>query len=298
MTTETIIQTLLPASLALIMFSLGVTLSLEDFRRFSREPRAVLTGLAVQVVLIPCFAFLLARIFNLDPELSVGLMLLAASPGGVSANLFSHFSGGDVALNITLTAINSVIAAFTIPAWVFFSLRHFMNQSQFIGFQFGKMVEVFLIVLIPVAIGMVVNERYPRFKNRIEKPFNIFSITFLVLIVLTAIKKEYVLISQSFVEIGFMTLLFNLGSLALGYSAGKLLKLTEAQAIGIGFEIGIHNVTLGLFLAYSILGNTRFAIPGACYAVMMYAVAGIITLLIRWKKRKGLTPAEAPLPRA
>jgi BASS family bile acid:Na+ symporter len=294
MTTETIIQTLLPAALALIMFSLGVTLSREDFKRFLREPRAVLTGLTVQIILIPCFAYALTRIFKLDPELSVGLMLLAASPGGVSANLFSHFSGGDVALNITLTAVNSVLAAFTIPAIVYLSLSHFMDQSQFIGFQFGKMVEVFLIVLIPVLIGMLVNEKFPRFKERIEKPFNLFAITFLILVVIVAIKKEYALISQSFVEIGLLTLIFNVGSLGLGYFAGKALKLTEAQAIGIGFEIGIHNVTLGLFLAYSILGNTRFAVPGACYAVMMYVVAGALTLLIRMRKRKLLTPSGAP----
>ena len=298
MTTETIIQTLLPAALALIMFSLGVTLSREDFRRFLKAPKAVLTGLGVQVILIPCFAYLLTRIFGLDPELSVGLMLLAASPGGVSANLFSHFSGGDVALNITLTAINSILAAFTIPALVYFSLRHFMNQSQFIGFQFGKMIEVFLIVLIPVVIGMIVNERFPKLKERIEKPFNIFAITFLVFIVIVAIKREFTLISQSFVEIGFMTLIFNLGSLGLGYAAGKVLKLTEAQAIGIGFEIGIHNVTLGLFLAYSILGNTRFAVPGACYAVMMYVVAGAVTLLIRARKRTGITPVAATVPKS
>jgi BASS family bile acid:Na+ symporter len=298
MTTATIIQTLLPSALALIMFSLGVTLSRDDFRRFLQSPRAVLTGLFVQIVLIPCFAYFLTRIFNLDPELSVGLMLLAASPGGVSANLFSHFSGGDVALNITLTAINSVLAAFTIPAIVYLSLNYFMRQNQFIGYQFGKMIEVFLIVLIPVLIGMVVNEKFPKFKDRIEKPFNVFAIAFLILVVIVAIKKEYTLISQSFVEIGLLTLIFNLGSLGLGYGAGKILKLTEAQAIGIGFEIGIHNVTLGLFLAYSILGNTRFAIPGACYAVMMYIVAGIVTLLLRTRKRPVLTPAEAPVPRA
>jgi BASS family bile acid:Na+ symporter len=298
MSTETIINTFLPISLGLIMFSLGVTLSRDDFKRFTKQPKAVLTGLFVQVILIPCFAYLLTRAFNLDPELSVGLMLLAASPGGVSANLFSHFAGGDVALNITLTAINSLLAAFTIPLLVWISLRHFMNQSQFIGLQFGKMIEVFLIVLLPVVAGMIVNEHYPRFKERIEKPFNVFSILFLILIVIAAIKKEYALISTSFVEIGFLTLIFNVGSLALGYFAGKALRLTEAQAIGLGFEIGIHNVTLGLFLAYSILGNTRFAIPGACYAVMMYGVAGALTLLIRMRKKTALTPSEATLPKA
>jgi BASS family bile acid:Na+ symporter len=160
------------------------------------------------------------------------------------------------------------------------------------------MIEVFLIVLIPVLIGMFVNEKIPRFKDRIEKPFNVFAIGFLVLVVIVAIKKEFYLISQSFVEIGLLTLIFNLGSLGLGYAAGKALKLTEAQAIGIGFEIGIHNVTLGLFLAYSILGNTRFAVPGACYAVMMYVVAGIVTLLIRMRKRVNLTPVEAPARKA
>jgi bile acid:Na+ symporter, BASS family len=281
MTTIDIVSKLLPAALGLIMFSLGITLSLADFKRVLEAPKAVLTGLGVQIILVPAFAFALAKLFNLDAELSVGLMLLAASPGGVTANVFSHFAGGDVALNITLTAVNSVLAAITVPVIVYLSLQHFMAQDQFIGLQFKKMVEVFLIVLVPVLLGMWVNHKKPDLRKKIEKPFNIFAVSFLVLIVIFAINKEFELIRTSFAEIGLMTLIFNLGSLGMGYFAGRALRLSQAQSIGIGFEIGIHNVTLGLYLAYSILGNTRFAVPGAVYAVIMYVVAGLITIGLR-----------------
>jgi BASS family bile acid:Na+ symporter len=286
MTTVDLVSKFLPAALGLIMFSLGITLSLADFKRVLETPKAVLTGLGVQVILVPVFAFFLARLFGLDAELSVGLMLLAASPGGVTANLFSHFAGGDVALNITLTAVNSVLAAITVPLIVYFSLQYFMEQDQFIGLQFKKMVEVFAIVLVPVLLGMWVNHKKPSLRAKIEKPFNVFAVTFLIVIVAVAIHKEFELIRTSFGEIGLMTLIFNLGSLGMGYFAGRALQLSQAQSIGIGFEIGIHNVTLGLYLAYSILGNTRFAVPGAVYAVIMYLVAGVITLVLRSQKNR------------
>lgn len=293
MTTTEIVSKLLPLALALIMFSLGITLTRADFARIFKAPKAIATGLFVQLFLVPLLAFGLAKIFNLDPELSVGIMLLAASPGGVTANLFSHLAGGDVALNITLTAVNSVIAAITVPLLVWLSMSTFLAQDQFIGLQFSKMVEVFVIVLLPVFLDMAINSRHPSLRARIEKPFNIFSILFLVFIVIAAINKEQEMLSESFAQIGFMTLLFNVGSLSLGYFAARALKLSQAQSIGIGLEIGIHNVTLAFYLAYNVLGNTRFAVPSAVYGIVMYFVAGALVAAIRMKAGKPqLAPAR------
>lgn len=292
MTTTEIVSKLLPLALALIMFSLGITLTREDFARIFKAPKAIATGLFVQIILVPIFAFGLCKIFGLDPELSVGLMLLAASPGGVTANLFSHLAGGDVALNVTLTAVNSVIAAVTVPLLVWLSMNTFLAQDQFIGLQFGKMIEVFVIVLVPVFLGMTIHARYPFLRAKIEKPFNVFSILFLVFVVIAAITKEQEMLAQSLAQIGLMTLIFNVGSLAMGYFAARSLKLSQAQSIGIGLEIGIHNVTLAFYLAYTVLGNTRFAVPSAVYGIIMYFVAGALTAAIRMKAKAGLAPAR------
>lgn len=295
MTTTDLVSKLLPVALGLIMFSLGITLTRADFARVLKAPKAVLIGLFVQLVLVPVLAFALAKGFGLDPELAVGMMLLAASPGGVTANLFSHLAGGDVALNITLTAVNSVIAAVTVPLLVWLSMSVFMSQDQFIGLQFRKMVEVFAIVLVPVFLGLWVNERNPGLRPRMEKPFNLFSMVFLVVIVVAAVIKEHELLIASMGQLGLITLLFNLGSLGLGYFAGRALRLSEAQSIGISFELGVHNVTLAIYLAYNVLGNTRLALPGAVYTFWMYVISMALIAVLRARRRKS-GAGNAPLP--
>src|SRR5688572_2729251 len=157
---------LLPLALGVIMFGLGLGLTLDDFRRVARYPRAVLLGLFLQTGVLPWVAFALALLFRLSPELAVGLMLLAASPGGATANIYSHLAHGDVALNITLTAINSLLAVVTLPLVVNFALAQFMGADQALPLQFGKVLQVFAIVLVPVLIGMWMRSRFPAFAQR------------------------------------------------------------------------------------------------------------------------------------
>ena len=147
-------RVLLPVALGIIMLGLGLTLTLDDFKRVARVPKAVIVGLACQMLLLPAACLGIAHLFQLAPELAVGLMLLAASPGGATANLFSHLARGDVALNITLTAVNSLLSLVTLPFIVNFSLEHFIGAGKAIPLQFDKVIQVFAIVLVPVTIGM------------------------------------------------------------------------------------------------------------------------------------------------
>lgn len=148
----------LPMALAIIMFGLGLSLIPDDFRRVVRSPRAVVVALALQIIVLPAVAFGLVQAFQVDPLIAVGVMLLAASPGGTTANLFSHLFRGDVALNVTLTAINSVLAALTIPLITNLAID-FFDAGDTLGLQFAKVVQVVAIVLVPVGIGMAVRQR-------------------------------------------------------------------------------------------------------------------------------------------
>ena len=210
METQFITTTLLPLALAVIMFGFGLSLTVDDFKRVLKYPRSIAIGLFCQMLLIPVLAFALIKIFKLSPEISLGLMILAASPGGITANIFSHLSGGDVALNLTLTAINSVLAAFTLPLIIYLSSRWLATGELSVGLQFSKSLEVFLIVLIPVAIGLFVKGKNPRFAQKVDRPFRIFSMLVLILIVVTAILKEKNSLIESFAQIGLVILIFNL----------------------------------------------------------------------------------------
>lgn len=264
------------------MLGLGLSLSLADFARVAKFPKPVLIGLACQLLLLPLACFFLAKLFGLAPALAVGLMLLAASPGGTTANLYSHLAHGDVALNITLTAVNSVIAILTMPLIVNLSLAYFMSADQAIPLQFAKVVQVFAIVLGPVAIGMWLRSRFPGFAERMQKPVKIISALFLLLIILLAVAKDW----RTFVDyapaVGGAALAFNLLSMAVGYCVPRLLKLNLRQAIAIAMEIGIHNGTLAIALALSpaLLNNPTMAIPAAIYSLIMFITAALFGLWV------------------
>lgn len=275
MTADPLLTLFLPIALGIIMLGLGLSLTLADFARVVKFPKPVLIGLGCQLVLLPIVCFFLAKAFGLAPALAVGLMLLAASPGGTTANLYSHLAHGDVALNITLTAVNSVVAVLTMPLIVNLSLAYFMEGDQALPLQFTKVVQVFIIVLGPVAIGLWIRSRFPGFALRMEKPVKIVSALFLLVIILLAVVKDW----QTFVDyaplVGGAALAFNLISLAVGYWVPRLCKLSLRQSIAIGMEIGIHNGTLAIALALSpmLLNNATMSIPAAIYSIIMFFTA-------------------------
>jgi BASS family bile acid:Na+ symporter len=285
MTTQSIVSIFLPLSLAIIMLGFGLSLTPEDFKRVLKYPRSVLVGLFCQMVLLPLLALSLCYLFGFSPALSIGLMILAASPGGVAANIFSHLSHGDVALNLTLTAINCVLAAFTVPLVVNLSISHF-GGNEAIGLQFKKTIEVFLIVLVPVIIGMLIRKMKPELSARADKPVRIFSILVLALITVVAVLKEKDQLMTSMGQIGIAMLVFNVGSMAIGYFMSILFKLRHQEATAITMEVGIHNSTLALYIAMTVLGSFELAIPAAIYSIFMFLTAGIFSVFLI-KKNKG-----------
>ena len=276
---------LLLGALALVMFGLGLSLSLDDFRRLARHPKAVLIALGLQVVLLPLVCFAIARALGLSPVFAVGLMLLAASPGGISANLFSNLFGGNVAMNISLTAINTVLSIVTLPLVVNLSLAYFLSdQGNAVSLQWQKVVEVVAVVIVPVALGMLVGARRPALARRAEKPFKLFSALVLLAFALIAIAKESSALAAGLATIGPAVVVFNLVSLGAGYFLSRAAGLDKPMATAICYEIGIHNSTLALYIALSLLNNFEMALPAALYSIVMYITATLFGLTVLRRK--------------
>ncbi|WP_312049839.1 bile acid:sodium symporter family protein [Acinetobacter courvalinii] len=275
-----LITLFLPIALAIVMAGLGLELTLKDFARVTKHPKAVIIALFCQLVLLVGIAFLICKLLALPSLLAVGLMLLAASPGGSTANLFSYLYKGDIALNISLTAINALVAALFLPFIVNFAILHFMNEGQQLGLQFSKILQVFLIILVPVAIGMLVRHFAPYIAEKLNRPVRIFAIVFLLIIIAGAIFTERENLLAYLGQIGFATALFCAISLAVGYFVPRLFGISSYQARACAFEIGIHNSTLAMTIALTVMASTTIAMPAAVYSIFMYIFATIFGILI------------------
>lgn len=263
----------LPVALGIIMLGLGLSLTVRDFTRVAKHPKAVFIALLCQLVILPAICFGLVLAFNLSPVLAVGMMMLAASPGGTTANLYSHLFRGDVALNISLTAINSVVAVVTLPLITNLAIWYFMPGDPTLGLQLSKTVEVFLIVLGPVAIGMLVRKWRPEFADRMDKPVRIASIIILIVVIAGAIVSNLDILMENIGQLALITVLFCLLSLSVGFFVPRLFRVERRQAIASSFEIGIHNATLAIVIAQTVLGSMELSLPAAVYGVLMFFVA-------------------------
>ena len=292
MQSSAVFSVLLPMALVVIMLGLGLSLTVADFRRVIARPKPVVVALACQTLILPIICFGIVYASALPAAIAVGMMLLAASPGGSSANLYSHLAGGDVALNITLTTINTVLSLVTLPIIVNFSLLAFYGEGKVIPLQIDKVLQVFSLVLIPVAIGMVVRNRYDGLAVALDRPVKILSSVFLAAIVVGALIQEWNTLVTWGPVIGLTALVFNLVSLAIGYGVPVLLKLDRRQAIAICMEVGIHNSTLVIAIAMSptLLNNSEMAIPPAIYGLLAYITAGVVVFAM---KRRGPVPSAA-----
>ncbi|MCX6400563.1 MAG: bile acid:sodium symporter family protein [Propionibacteriales bacterium] len=262
----------LPIALAIIMFGLGLDLTLADFRRIGKNPKAVAIALVCQIVVLPAVCFGLVLAFDLDPLLAIGMLLLAASPGGTTANLFSHLFRGDVALNISLTAINSILALLTLPLITNAAIDHF-DQGDSVSLPFGEVVQVFAIVLIPVAIGMAVKASRPVFAARMDRPVRIGSAIILAVLVLGILLDQRESVSDYLADVGIVAALFCAISLVVGYVVPRALGVRDDQAIASSMEIGVHNGTLAIFVAVEVLDSTEISVPAAVYSIVMFVLA-------------------------
>lgn len=276
---SSIIGMFLPPALAIVMLGLGLTLTLQDFARVAKAPKAAVIALVCQMIVLPAICFGVVLMFDLEPVLAVGMMLLAASPGGSTANLFSHLAGGDVALNISLTAINSVLAVVTVPIITGLSMNAFLGDAEAIGMQPGKIVQVFAMVLVPVVVGMWIRARYTSFAERMRRPVKIASVVALVLVLTAAAGQDIGTLLGFVAELGLAALLLIVLSLTIGYFVPRAFGVGRKQAIASSMEVGIHNAMIAIAMAISVLGNPDMAIPAAVYGFLMFGPAAIAALI-------------------
>ncbi|BCN92862.1 hypothetical protein THMIRHAM_06470 [Thiomicrorhabdus immobilis] len=271
MSPDLLTKVILPLSLFLIMFGMGLSLKIADFKNVVKSPKAVAIGLIGQMLILPLAAFIIAIALQLPPEIAVGLMIIALAPGGATSNMFTYLSKGDVSLSISLTAVVSVITPFTIPVMAALSMSFFMaNSSEFSLPVIKTIVQLLVITVIPVAIGMFVLSRWSNFAGKLENFLKWFSVLFLILIIALIAMKNKDEMLNFFAQAGLATLLLNIVVLVIGYQMAKLARLTHAQAVSIGFEVGIQNGTLALLVAGSLIGNEIMMIPAITYSLIMF----------------------------
>lgn len=273
----------LPLALFIIMLGMGLGLTIADFKRVLVEPRAVLLGLGAQLLLLPLVGFGLAWIFPLSPPLAVGVMILAASPGGPTSNLITYLVGGNVALSISLTAISSLVTVFTLPLVVNLAMATFMGSAVALQLPFGTTVlQIAVITLIPVTLGMGLHRFAPTWAKGLEKGVKWLSLIFLGLIIVGLLVQERASVLGFFLQVGSVTLALNLVAMALGYSLARVSQLSEPDAKAIAVEVGIQNGTLAIAVASAptLLNMPTMAIPAAIYSLLMFATSALFAGVI------------------
>ena len=268
---------ILAISLIIIMFGMGLSLLKDDFIRILQNPTAVIIGLLSQIILLPIIAYVLISLLEVDTGIAIGIMILAACPGGPTSNLITHLAKGDTGLSVSLTAANSVITIFTIPFVVDFALTHFLDASEMIQIDKLKtIIQIFVIVIIPVSIGMALKASKPTFADKMSRPVKIASAVVLFLVIIGLILKKKENLIPYLKQAGLIALALNLATMLIGFVAAKLAKLNLAQSITISIESGIQNGTMAIAIASGILMNENYAIAPAVYSLIMFFSGGII----------------------
>jgi BASS family bile acid:Na+ symporter len=270
---------LLPIALAVIMLSLGMSLTLDDFRRVVIYPKAVWIGLANLLLLSPFLAFAVAEAYNLEPALAVGLVLLGASPGGILANLLTHLARGDTALSITMTATSSLAAIIIVPLFLKLATSHFgASELDTHVSLIGVVARVLLITVIPLSIGMWLRARRPQRVTEIEGTVRRTAFVVFVAVVVGVIIAEQDRVLDNLGAVAGATITLNLVAMASSFTIARLARLSSRQATAIAMELGIHNSTLAVAIGATIA--TVLTIPAAVYAAFMFIPAGLFAWLM------------------
>ncbi|RDK87041.1 bile acid:sodium symporter family protein [Marinirhabdus gelatinilytica] len=275
---------ILAGALIIIMLGMGLSLKVEDFKRIVLYPKGIFIGLTNQLIFLPVIGFLIATLLPMQPEIAVGVMILAACPGGPTSNLISFMAKGNLALSVSLTALSSVITILTIPFIVVFASEYFVGAEEVVQLNIVQtIVQIFVIVVIPIAIGMLIRSAKPEFANKMGKPVRIASGVVLALIIIGLVIKERANFVTYLKQAGVATFLLNVLTMALGYASARLFKLAKTSAISISIESGIQNGTLAITIAIVMLQNTSYAIAPAVYSLLMFITGGFAIYLFNRK---------------
>ena len=282
----------LPLALAVIMASLGLSLTLADFRRVVVFPRGVSIGLANLLVLSPLLAFAIATVFELRPELAVGLVLLGASPGGTMANMPTHLARGDVALSVTMTAVSSLAAVLTVPLFLELAIDRFGAGGLDGDVEMlGIVARVFAITIVPLAIGMEIRRRRPERVAELYPRVRRVALATFILVVIGAVIAERDRIDENVADVAGAALALNVAAMTISFAISKLARLDDRQSTAIAMELGVHNATLAIAVATSIA--TVLTIPAAVYSAFMFLTAGVFARLM-YHRNGGADAAATP----
>jgi BASS family bile acid:Na+ symporter len=286
---------LLPLALAVIMASLGMSLTVEDFKRVAVKPRGVSIGLLNLLVLSPLLAFAIAHLFSLEPALAVGLVLLGASPGGTLANLLTHFARGDTALSITMTGISSVAAVVTVPLFLGLATDHFGATGLDDDVSMvGVVARVLIITVVPLAVGMVLRRRRPEWVAEVGGTVRRVTGAVFVAAVIGVIIAEHDRVLDNIGAVAGAAITLNLAAMSMSFAIARLARLDTRQSTAIAMELGIHNATLAIAVGATIA--TVLTVPAAVYASFMFIPAGLFAWLMYG--RNGPRGAEGAEPAA
>ena len=273
---------ILPLALAFIMLLLGLGLTGADFLRVVKQPRDFFVGFFSQILILPIIAFILVKVWPIDQELAIGVMIIAAAPGGVTSNLLTSFAKGDVALSISLTAIISLLCVLTIPFIVLTSVELFGASGADSNISLiGMSRDMFLIVTVPVILGMLLRKISYKIATKFEPIAKKISIILFILVLLGAIAAERENVISYFAEAGLITLTLNVVMMLVAYYVAQLLVSGTKQKKCITIECGLQNGTLAIFVATSIFGGGMYVIPAATYSLIMFATSLIFIYLVK-----------------
>ncbi len=282
----------LPVALAIIMFTLGLGLTADDFRRVVLIPKGVGVGLFNLLLISPFLAFLLAELFNLNPEMAVGLVLLGATPGGTLANMFTHLARGETALSITMTAISSVVAVITIPLFLGLATDRFGNVGNLDEVNMLSVaLRTFLITVLPLTIGLWVHHRLGERAEALRRRMSPLSLVLFVLVVIGAVLAELDLIREHFAKVALAALGLNLLAMTVSFTLSRVVRLSDRQATAIALELGVHNATVAIAVA-GMLNVDALMIPAAVYSLFMFITAGLFARFMHGRNRA----ADARIP--
>jgi BASS family bile acid:Na+ symporter len=283
---DSLITVFLPLALAIIMFSLGLGLTVEDFRRVVAAPKAFGIGALSQMVLLPVVGYIVAVAFSLPPELAVGVMILALCPGGVTSNILTKLARGDLALSISLTGVISLVSVVTVPLLVTWSARHFMGLDAPDIDVTSLAVSMFAITAVPVVLGMLVRHFAPAFTQRVEDALGSLALALFVVVVIGALAANWTLFVSNLSTLAPALVVLNVVLLAIGLGLARGAGLGHAQASAISIETGIQNATLGITIGSLIVEQAAtlppFSLPSGVYGITMYLVSVPFVL---WRRR-------------
>jgi BASS family bile acid:Na+ symporter len=299
--TSTFVTVALPVALALIMGTLGLSLTTADFRRVAVAPRGVAIGLANLLAVSPLLAFAVAELFGLDPIFAVGLVVLGAAPGGTMANLLTHLARGDTALSVSMTALSSLAAVITVPLYLAAAIAHFDASIDGDVSMAGVVARVFAITIVPLAIGMRVRARRAEWAIANEPRIKRIAFVAFVFVVVAAVASEWGTVTEHFAELAIAALTLNVAAMSVSFAVSRLARLSDRQATAVSLELGLHNSTLAI--AVGTLVADEVAIPAAVYSAFMFLTAGAFARLMYARNAATDAPATAgsncePAPRA